>query len=67
MTRHLRDLALRKLRQARRLHDAALDHYAAGDEMLAECARLVDEVKELEAGRKPLPRPETGVKPDTRR
>jgi hypothetical protein len=51
VSRAYRDGALRKVRQARRLHDAALDHYAVADELMAEVGRLVDEVKELEAGR----------------
>ncbi len=57
MTRATREAALRKLRQARRLYyDAAQDHRSTAEELTAEAARLVDEVKDLEAGRPVVPR-----------
>ena len=59
MKRDLRRLAAFKAREARRLYDAAADHLAAYEEMIAEAGRLVDEAHDLLDGIKPLPSPET--------
>lgn len=56
MTRDLKREAIRRLLKARRLYEAAIDHHEAGDELMGEARRLVDEAKDLEAGIQPLPR-----------
>ncbi|TDR95320.1 hypothetical protein [Enterovirga rhinocerotis] len=61
MSPDLKREAIRRLLKARRLMEAAIDHYEAGDEFMAEARHLVDEAKDLEAGIQPLPRPVAAV------